>query len=550
MKSLLGICFLALVSLSSAACRHEYRVSMRDNITLQTIVDLPDPCTGKYPAVIDRTPYGPESDSARQYGKYGFASIQQDQRGCWDSGGTYDFWRQDGTDAYDTMEWVKKQDWSNGDIFQVGVSADACSLYTDFIVQNPLVNNVYAIWGTAFGHETSYWGGAYVSGLVERWLEALVMCRGHVEIQQEVQQHEAYDEWWAPLEANGPYGNNFPKVNVSGIHRAGWWDIFQQPMLNAYNGVVTYGNASIRDKQWLFVEPLGHCEGSARDFGYPNYVINDWFNLSVAIFQDDTKADVFNRIDKVNLYVLGTVPNFVSKGTNITGNYWTSLPNWPKATSTDYYLASNGVLTTTAPTTQNTLAYKYDPRSPVPSYGGNNLLVSPCGPQDQTAKVESRTDVLKFTTTDTLTKPLAICGHVTATLYVSSDQVDTDFTVSLTDVYPDNQSVLVRYGIIRMRWRDNPATPVLMEKGTVYNVTIDLWSTCHIFGTGHKLRVLVTSSNHPQFKANPNNGNLLVNSSQPVNTATNTIYFGGKELSRVTLPIVDVASLPVNTKIQ
>jgi len=523
---------------------------MRDNITLTTVVVVPTPCTNKYPAVIDRTPYGPGSDTASNYEQYGFVSIQQDQRGCWTSEGTYNFWRQDGTDAYDTMAWAQKQNWSNGQIFQVGVSADACSLYTDFIVDDPLVAGAYATWGTGFGHETSYWGGAYVAGLVERWLDALAMCKGHVEIQQEVQQHEAYDDWWAPLEANGPYGNHFPSVKVAGVHRAGWWDIFSQQMINTYNGAVAMADPSVRAKQYLFVEPLGHCEGSARDFGYPNFVINDWFNLSLAIFQNQTNAPVYQRIDKVNLYVLGPVPNYLPRGTNYTGNYWTSVPAWPTATNTKYYLSANSVLSTTAPTTAGSAKYTYDPRDPSPTYGGNNLLVKPCGPQDQTKEVESRADIVKFSTTTALAADYAICGHVTATLFVSSDQVDTDFAVSLTDIYPDGQSVLVRYGIIRMRWRDSAQTLTLMTKGAVYNVTVDLWSTCHIFNAGHKIRATVTSSNHPQFTANPNNGHLLVNVSQPINTANNIVYFGGSQASYLTLPVVDIKSIPENKNIQ
>jgi len=213
-------------------------------------------------------------------------------------------------------------------------------------------------------------------------------------------------------------------------------------------------------------------------------------------------------------------------------------------------LANSGQLSPSIPTVTGSGKYAYNPKNPVPSYGGNNLLVNPCGPQDQTKEVESRNDVLKFTTNSTLTEPLAICGHVTATLFVSSDQVDTDFTVALTDVYPDNQSVLVRYGIIRMRWRDNPAKITLMEKNTIYNVTVDLWSTCHIFNTGHKIRATVTSSNHPQFTANPNNGHLLVDANQPMNTANNVVYFGSTTASFITLPVIDIKSIPENKNIQ
>jgi len=349
---------------------------------------------------------------------------------------------------------------------------------------------------------------------------------------------------------NDSHKDHFSNVKIPAIHRAGWWDIFQQGNINTFIGASTMGSINARAQQYLFVEPLGHCEGSANSFGYPNYVINDWFPLSVALFQNDTSAAVFKRIDKLNLYVMGPVPNFLPRNSNWTGNYWSSIAAWPKTTPSNYYLAANGLLSSTPPSQAGSGKYAYNPKNPVTSYGGNNLLVDPCGPQDQSKEVEARADVLKFTANATLTQPLAICGHVTATIFVASDQVDTDFTVALTDVYPDNQSVLVRYGIVRMRWRNNASQISLMTPNQVYNVTIDLWSTCHIFNVGHKIRATVTSSNSPQFTVNPNNGHLLVDPDQPMNVANNIVYFGGSTASYVTLPVVDINDLPVNKNIQ
>ena len=89
------------------------------------------------------------------------------------------------------------------------------------------------------------------------------------------------------------------------------------------------------------------------------------------------------------------------------------------------------------------------------------------GPWDQRG-VESRRDVLLFTT-DALTSPTEVTGRLLATLYVSSDCPDTDFTVKLTDVYPDGRSILIADGIQR-------AVPRIvlreqfMQPGEVYKV--------------------------------------------------------------------------------
>jgi len=51
--------------------------------------------------------------------------------------------------------------------------------------------------------------------------------------------------------------------------------------------------------------------------------------MAVAIFQGNYSDTVFNRIDRLNLYILGTVPGYVLPGTTILGNYWSSIPKWP-----------------------------------------------------------------------------------------------------------------------------------------------------------------------------------------------------------------------------
>ena len=48
-----------------------------------------------------------------------------------------------------------------------------------------------------------------------------------------------------------------------------------------------------------------------------------------------------------------------------------------------------------------------------------------------------------------------------------------------------------------------------MTPGNVYEVKINMWSTCYFFNKGHKIRIDISSSNYPRFSANPNNGLLL-----------------------------------------
>jgi len=326
-------------------------------------------------------------------------------------------------------------------------------------------------------------------------------------------------------------------------------DIFLQPQLDSYAGAVQYGDPSIRDKEWLFIIPLGHCTGDDADFRYPKFEIGDPQLMSIQLFKGNYSHPIFTTCNILNFYVFGPVPTYLPANTSYVGNYYTSLATWPKFTPTNYYLNEKGTLTTTSPTSASNFSYVYDPKNPAPAYGANTLFSStPCGPRDQ-AKIESRSDVLKWTS-DPLAENLAVTGKITATLLVSSSANDTDFFVTLTDVYPtSNLSVNVRYGAIRMQWRINASQSNLIVPGQLYQVNIDMWSTSYIFNKGHSIRVHITSSRSPEFSVNPNNGGPLYNNNGPLIVATNTILSGPTALSYVTLPVVNIDDIPENPKI-
>ena len=98
----------------------EVMVPMRDGVKLHTVVVMPREVSDggqKFPAVMDRSPYG--------YGDmewltdiflpFGFVAIGQDVRGTEKSEGNYTMWCTDGYDSRDLGDWIVEQEWSNGE---------------------------------------------------------------------------------------------------------------------------------------------------------------------------------------------------------------------------------------------------------------------------------------------------------------------------------------------------------------------------------------------------------------------------------------------------
>ena len=181
--------------------------------------------------------------------------------------------------------------------------------------------------------------------------------------------------------------------------------------------------------------------------------------------------------------------------------------------------------------------YAYDPDNPVPSVGGNTCCgtPTPTGPRDQ-RPIEWRKDILVYTS-DLLEREMEVTGPVKVVLYASSDAVDTDFVAKLIDVYPDGRAIGMAEGIVRARYRESLSKPSLLEPGKVYELTIDLVGTSHVFLPGHRVRVDLTSSHFPQFDRNPNTGEAFGQTAN-VKVARQTVYHTAAQPSHIVLPVV------------
>mmetsp|Transcript_27866 Transcript_27866/g.44636 ORF Transcript_27866/g.44636 Transcript_27866/m.44636 type:complete len:634 (-) Transcript_27866:1905-3806(-) len=533
-----------------------HMIPMRDGVRLSTIVVLPFSLHSeeKRAAMLSRSPYGPTSDQLASLfmASLGHVAIIQDQRGTFLSEGVFSMWRHDGEDGYDTMKWISEQPWSNGEVFSSGISADGCGAFTQIVQAPKWLKGQFLVFASASAHETIYPGGAFRAGLIEGWMTAMsIMTKGKslTHTLPDILNHEPLSSYYKNIEAK----NWFQNVKWPTVHLTGWWDIFAGHQLNAFDGIVKHGDRSMQLRHAIFVGKLGHCAlfrlplpHSPDSKGFVNA-----FGYSVEAFSNNLQGPFHQRLKQINFFVQG--PEY-QDGLPQVGNYWTSVDEWPESKPTSFFFSSNKTLVRDVDLVQPGVAeYIYSPHHPLATKGGNNLLIeftgNGCGPADQ-SHLEKRHDIALFTS-EALEQPLAVTGRITATMFVSSNREDTDFTVSLNDLYPDgyHRSMQVRYGIRRMRWRDGAETPSPpMDSGHIYKIEVDLWPTSYIFNTGHRLRVMVSSSNAPYNKPN-SNIEEDAKYQHPIlegKKANNSIHFSKAHPSFITLPVVDMHVLNPN----
>jgi putative CocE/NonD family hydrolase len=308
------------------------------------------------------------------------------------------------------------------------------------------------------------------------------------------------------------------------------------------------GGQGAQGKSKLIIGPWTHGGAKKQGQGQLLYPDNCIDNFSGTLFWNMVNEYVRNQPGDyddwppVYYYVMGDVDDV-----NAPGNEWRSTDNWPpQSTDINWYFHENGELSREFPSNYNPLTYNYDPENPVPTVGGQNLKIPP-GPYDQ-APIENRDDVLVFTS-DVLNEPFEATGAIKAKLYVSSDCPDTDFTVKLTDVYPNGRSMLITDGILRMRNRNGPDHWEFMQPGNIYEVEIDLWSTSYVWNTGHKIRVAISSSNYPRFLNNPNTDDPVAKNNT-YNIAQNTVYLDDNHPSCIILPKINPDAIDTDKIIQ
>ncbi len=339
-------------------------------------------------------------------------------------------------------------------------------------------------------------------------------------------------------------------INVPGFWFMSWYDVSVGPNLAAYNFVRRTARPEIGREQYAVIAPALHCGYKRasehtivgeRDMGDARL---DYDALTYGWFDHFLKGEDNHVLDKnprVRYFTMGL-------------NKWQTADTWPPegARPMTLYLSSggkanslygDGALASAAPAADAPDGFVYDPMNPVPSYGGNVCCTGNAvagGAFDQ-RKMETRADILVYTS-EPLQEGIEVSGPMQATLFVSSNAKDTDFTVKVIDVYPDGTAYNLDETIQRARYRDGyDKPPVWMEPGKVYQVAPQPMNTSNYFAAGHRIRIEVSSSNFPRFDRNFNTGGNTYDEVKGV-LARNAVHHSAAFPSRLVLSVVNRAA--------
>lgn len=514
--------------------RHEHTMMpLRDGVKLATEIFLPKG-EGRWPVMLLRTPYSRWDVRGHQaMGGEPCVVVCQNQRGRYGSEGHLprESFDNEVDDSYDAIEWCAKQPWCNGKVGMWGSSGHGVSAsnavwsrapHLVAVDVNITADNAYLHWVFSNGCRRAFY----------TWLG---------------QRNMKVADW--PRPTTSPFDlkarQAFIAERAAGnpvvyLAKAGWFDLFSEGALDTFAALASNGRA------FVVVSPGGHGPIGG-DLTYPYRPYPKGVQLPT-LKQCMTEAVSGNSpaANTLLYYLMGD-----TKDPKATGNVWKASHTWPVPhTPTSYFMRKDGTLNLKPPMEKDaSLTYEYDPRNPAPSLGGNYGLGAKSGPHDQRplkdrlsaapGTAQAGKDVLRFVT-EPLAEPVAITGKVWAELHVSSDAPDTEFVAKLVDIHPDGYEALMRESAMLARYWQGLDKPAPMEKGKVYALKMDLWSTALVFNRGHRIAVLVTSSSHPAYEVHPNSYEPVM-SMDKAPVALNAIHLSADHASRLILPVVGMS---------
>ncbi len=542
--------------------KYEYRIAMRDGVTLFTQVYVPRDRGKAYPFLVQRTPFGvspygtsgyrPQLGASSDFDRAGYIFVFQDVRGRFQSGGDFVDMRphidhpapgqtDESTDMSDTVDWLLKNvPGNNGAVGIWGMSYPGFYTSASIIDSHPAVKaaSIQAPMTNLFLGDDAYHNGVFM--LAEQFgvyanffkpraggpefpsskigssfdygtsdgydfflkhgssLGAIAALARNPLLDTNIQ-HDTFDEYWKARDISQHLGS----VHCPVLHVGGWFDA--EDLAGTFRTYHAYADANPGSANTLVMGPWGHGDwlrSPGRKLGPLDFGSDTgtFFRHHVlfAFFEHHLKNAPAPDIPAALAFETGT-------------NAWRSYPSWPPpgAQATALYLHPQGKLSFDPPAAGESAYDEYvsDPANPVPYIEHPSTNLDERYMYGDQRFATARADVLTYRT-DPLGEDLTVAGPIAVHLHIASTGTDADFVVKLIDEDATFSTApgygqLVRGEPMRARFRNSFSTPEALPPNQTTSIQYAMPDINHTFRRGHRVVVQVQSSWFPLADLNP-----------------------------------------------
>lgn len=489
----------------------------------------------------------------------GYIIVQQNVRGCYLSEGKFENVRpgdQESLDCYDSVEWLIANTFCNGSVGVKGMSypgfyatCAALSLHsaikavspqapvTDWFIGDDLHHNgalmLYDCYhfGLFFFRKRPRPGWRVLPTRHEECEDVYNFFLEKGTVAQTMSGLARRNDFWNEIASHPHYDDFWQKRDASkALSRLA--DLEQRPALLFVGGTFDaedcYGpqkcfrvldSGKYREDLYLVLGPWAHGSWLKKEFDHLADAslgkgLSQWFmdTIEFPFFEWYLEGKGEKPMDKVQIFT----SEAVSYTEDIEDDNCMVLgaESWPLENSCEsrWHLCSDGSLDptesedfpgslTSSAEEEHILSYISNPFTPVPATEPSPYISKDYMAADQRF-VSRRKDVLCFKSRK-LRKILVAAGPVKVSLDLAVSTSDADIVVKLIDVRPDGYQMLVRSGIMPLRYRESLSKPLACVAGEKMRIEFNMCDIAHVFKPGHRIMVQIQSSMFPLFAMNP-----------------------------------------------
>ncbi len=488
-------------------------IPVKDGTRLSATIFRPT-TNGRFPVIFrcdgyrkDLTRKGELRRIGRYFAKRGYVYVLMDIRGTGDSEGiaTDEYSKQELEDAYDAIQWLATQPWSNGAVGMWGKSYSGFNSIQTAMLRPNHLKAIIPIYATddRYTDDVHYWGGLRHVGSTIPYPLKMIYTNlmpptpsAHPENWREIWQQRIDQsppwplEWWrqqtdGPFWRHGSLRPNYEAINIPVFMVGGWRDGYTNSIPRMLSNMTVPCKA--------LIGPWGHELPHLATI-HPQV---DFLPMMLRWWDHWLKGKDTGLMNEpaITYYMQDYCPP--GPASQISGQ-WRTLEQWPETADQTTFSLSPGSLSPGPPESADPERLPGSLKLGIGEwkwcmYDPDSL------PLDQRA---AEPNSLVYSSPP-LTEPLELLGQPTLSLTLSASEPEGQIFVRLCDVAPDGRSTHVSWGALNLTHRSSDTDPSRLEPGQPYRVDVELGAVAWRFQPGHVLRLIINNHDWPRLWPSP-----------------------------------------------
>ena len=466
------------------------------------------------PAILEYIPYRKRFGTAVRdeithgyLAGHGYACVRVDLRGSGESDGLLrdEYLQQELDDGMEIIRWIGAQPWCAGDVGMMGISWGGFNALQIAALRPPALKAIITACSTddRYADDIHHMGGCLLGDNLswaavmfsynslppdpklvgERWREMWMdRLEGNNHWLEEWLKHQRRDSYWK----HGSICENFDAIKCPVYAVSGWADGYSNAVFRLLANLSAPRKGLIGP--WSHRYPHMGVPGPA--IGFLQEMLR-WWDFWLKGIPTDIMDEPMLRV-----WMQDSVPPTTSY-THRPGR-WVAEPDWPSANVMPriwHLSASRLVEGQPGKAMEADAAVSVQSPLSVGLFAGKWCSYA-AGPDLAHDQREEDGGALVFES-NVLQAPLEMLGAPVVELEVAVDRPVAMIAARLSDIRPNDEATRVTYGLLNLTHSEGSEEPRPLEPGQRYHIKISLNDIAHVFPSGHRLRLSLSTSYWP-----------------------------------------------------